>query len=64
MLFRSDDSSVCTAAVHAGRIGFAAGGSVTLRIVGPLASYTGSTRNGVRSLPYGKWPGSYVFVTG
>jgi hypothetical protein len=27
------------------------------------SSYTGSTENGITSLSYGSWSGSYVFVT-
>ena len=33
----SDDSSICTAAVHAGRVDFAEGGLVTIQITGPRA---------------------------
>ena len=42
----TDDSSVCTAAVHAGLITLAGGGTVTIEIRPGLPSYTGSTRNG------------------
>lgn len=58
----TDDSSVCTAAVHAGRITLAAGGSVTIEMRPGQESYTGSTRNGVTSSGYGSWGGSYVIV--
>lgn len=45
----SGDSSICGAAVHAGKLGFG-GGTVTVvgEQVGPK-SYTGSVRNGIRS---------------
>lgn len=56
------DSSVCTAAVHAGLIGFAQGGVVTPVLMPGQASYTGSTRNGVTSQSYGPWSGSFVFA--
>ena len=56
------DSSICTAAVHAGLISFANGGIVTIRLVPGQASYTGSTRNGVTSQSYGAWSGSFIFV--
>lgn len=56
----TDDSSVCTAAVHAGRIGLAAGGAVTIQVRPGGASYTGSARNGVTSRDYGAWGGSFV----
>lgn len=56
------DSSVCTAAVHVGLIGFAGGGSVVIEIRPGQASYVGSTRNGVTSQEYGDWGASFVFV--
>lgn len=57
----TDDSSICTAAVHAGKITRAAGGVVTILILGPADVYVGSTRNGVESLDYGQWLGSFSF---
>jgi hypothetical protein len=57
----TDDSSVCVAAVHAGLITATAGGSITIEITAGLASYSGSTQNGVTSSSYGSWDGSYVF---
>ena len=58
----TDDSSICTAAVHAGRITFARGGTVTIEIRPAQSSYAGSTRNGVSTRSYGSWGGSYVIV--
>lgn len=58
----TDDSSVCTAAVHAGRITLAGGGQVTIEIRPGQQSYQGSTRNGITSISYGAWSGSYVIV--
>jgi hypothetical protein len=58
----TDDSSVCTAAVHAGLITLAGGGSVTIEIRPGQSSYTGSTRNGITSSSYPSWGGSYVLV--
>jgi hypothetical protein len=58
----TDDSSVCTAAVHAGRITLAGGGSVTIEIRPGQSSYTGSTRNGITSSSWGTWSGSFVIV--
>jgi LCCL domain len=58
----TDDSSVCTAAVHAGLITLAGGGSVTIEIRPGQSSYTGSTRNGITSSSYGVWSGSYAIV--
>ncbi len=59
----TDDSSICTAAVHAGRITFARGGTVTVEVRKGRSSYTGSTRNGVTTRSYGPWPGSFVIVS-
>jgi len=57
----TDDSSVCTAAVHAGLITLAAGGTVTIEIRAGQDAYVGSTQHGVTSSDYGSWDGSYVF---
>lgn len=57
----SDDSSVCTAAVHAGKITFAQGGIVTFQMRPGQNSYVGSTRNGVTSLEWDAWDGSFIF---
>lgn len=54
-------SSVCTAAVHAGLITFAAGGSVVIEIRPGQDSYVGSQRNGVTSSDQGAWDRSFVF---
>ncbi len=58
----TDDSSICTAAVHAGLISFHTGGVVTIEIRPGLPSYRGSTRNGVSSRDYGQWNNSFIFV--
>jgi hypothetical protein len=58
----TDDSSVCTAAVHAGRITIAKGGTVTIEMRPGQSSYTGSKRNGITSAPWNSWGGSFVFV--
>jgi hypothetical protein len=58
----TDDSKVCSAAVHKGLITLAAGGTVTIKILPGRATYLGSTRNGITSSSYGSWPGSYSFV--
>ena len=58
----TDDSSVCTAAVHAGRITLAGGGTVTIEIRSGQQSYPGSARNGVTSSSWGSWVGSFVVV--
>ena len=58
----TDDSSVCTAAVHRGVITFEDGGAVTIVIRPGLDAYVGSTRNGVTTEPYGAWEGSFRVV--
>ena len=57
----TDDSSVCRAAVHAGKITYAAGGSVTFELLGAQTSFTGSTRNGVTTFSYPSWPRAFRF---
>lgn len=61
-VFYSDDSSVCTAAVHAGRLNPRTGGVVTIQIASGRSFYTGTSRNGVTSSNYGRWPGSFTFL--
>lgn len=56
----TDDSSLCSAALHAGAV-TTAGGIISAVISDGRSSYTGSTRNGVTSLSYGAWPYSYSF---
>ena len=58
----TNDSSICTAAVHSGLISFQAGGSVTIEIRQGQSSYTQSTRNNVTTKGYGSWHGSFAFV--
>ena len=58
----TDDSSIGTAAVHAGLISFQNGGTVTIEIRQGQSSFSATTRNGVTSNAYGSWPGSFVFV--
>jgi hypothetical protein len=59
----TDDSSVCRAALHAGRVG-PGGGNVRVVFLGARASYQGSTRHGVTSRNYGRWEHSFRFVAG
>jgi len=58
----TDDSKVCSAAVHAGLITVARGGTVTIKILPGRASYVGSRRNGVTSSSWGAYTGSFSFV--
>jgi hypothetical protein len=58
----TDDSSVCSAAVHMGLITQERGGTVRIQIAPGRDSYNGTRRNGVNSSNYGSWGGSFVFV--
>ena len=58
----TDDSSVCRAAVHAGEITYASGGSVTFELLGAQTSFAGTTRNGVTTFSYSSWPRAFRFV--
>ena len=57
----TDDSSICTAGVHAGKITREQGGVVIVRVKPGQPVYVGTTRNGVTSSDYGEWSGSFVF---
>lgn len=57
----TDDSSVCSAAVHAGLITVAKGGTVVIEIAPGRESYQGSTAHGVTSSDYGSFQGSFTF---
>ncbi len=58
----TDDSSICTAAVHAGLITRQGGGTVTIEMRAGLPSYTSTLRNGINSTSFMQWHGSFVFV--
>ncbi len=55
------DSSICTAAVHAGVL-TDAGGRVAIQIVDGRSAYDATENNGVTTLPYGPWNSSFIFV--
>jgi hypothetical protein len=57
----TDDSSLATAAVHAGLLKDGERGKVRVTILPPAVSYTPSDRNGVASQPWGQWQGSFKF---
>jgi hypothetical protein len=58
----TNDSSKCTAAVYAGLITLDEGGAVTIEIRPGEESYEATERNGIPSLSYGSWGGSFVFI--
>lgn len=56
----TDDSALCRAAVHAGRVS-TDGGTITVTRSAGRALYVGSPRNGVASNDYGAYPASIGF---
>ncbi len=62
--YYTDDSSICTAAVHAGLVTPENGGTVVMRIEPGRKRFGGSAEYGVESSSYGAWPGSFVFLSG
>ncbi len=56
----TDDSYICKAALHAGRID-RSGGQVSLQMLPGQSSYAGTKRNGVTTMSYGSYSGSYRF---
>jgi hypothetical protein len=54
------DSSICNAAVHAGKLTLEGGGSVTIELRPGESSYKGSTRNGIKTNDYGPYGSSFV----
>ena len=54
------DSSICNAAVHAGKLTRDGGGSVTIELRPGETSYKGTTRNGIRTNDYGAYGRSFV----
>jgi hypothetical protein len=59
-----DDSAICTAAVHAGLFNPGTSRLVTILLGPGRESFTGTTRNGIRSQDYGPWNGTYRFTDG
>jgi hypothetical protein len=56
----TQDSSICTAAVHAGIITLAQGGIVTIEYRPGRATYGSTVRNGIKSRTWGEYPRSFV----
>lgn len=59
----SDQSSICTAAVHAGLITLDEGGAIAIRALPGQESYEGTDQNDLSSSRFGQWPGSFTFTT-
>jgi hypothetical protein len=54
------DSSICNAAVHAGKLTLESGGSVTIELRPGESAYKGSTRNGIKTSDYGTYGRSFM----
>nr|WP_237080468.1 LCCL domain-containing protein [Myxococcus xanthus] len=53
----TDDSNICTAAVHAG-VMTTSGGAVVLEVQPAQSTFIGTNRNGVTTSSYGAWGGA------
>src|SRR6185369_10982717 len=58
----TDDSSLAIAAIHAGYLTNGEVGTLIVRVLPGQSGYTGTIRNGVSSLSFGQWSGSYQIV--
>ncbi|GAA6154131.1 hypothetical protein NBRC116587_35530 [Pseudoteredinibacter isoporae] len=56
----TDDSKVCRAALHSGLLTSSNGGVIKATVKPGEQSYTGSTRNGIKSKNFSTWPGSFI----
>ena len=56
----TDDSSICSAGVHAGRIDMVRGGTFAIELQPGRSSYAASTAGGVTTRSYGSWSGSFI----
>ena len=54
------DSSICNAAVHAGKLTMESGGLVTIELRPGESSYKGTTRNGIKTNDYAAYGRSFV----
>ncbi len=60
----TDDSEIATAAVHAGVLRAGQSGTVRIKVLSGRSSYPSLSCNGVTSIQYGSWDGSYQIVGG
>lgn len=56
----TDDSNICTAAVHAGAIRAESGGTFQIVLADGQSDYAPSTQNGITSSRWGAWERSFV----
>jgi hypothetical protein len=59
----TSDSSVCTAAVHAGKIDLASGGHVVIKIRAGANSYEGTTQHDIVTTSYDAFPWAFDIVS-
>ncbi len=59
----TNDSNICTAALHAGAVDAAAGGAVTLYLGNGCGSFTGSTANNVTTRNWSSFPITFGFAS-
>jgi hypothetical protein len=57
----TDDSKLAKAAVHAGKVKIGEQKIVRVTILAGQDSYTGNTQNGIVSIDWPSWPGSFRF---
>lgn len=58
----TDDTRIAAAAIHAGLLKDGEAGVLSIEVLPGQDQYTGAERNGITSLTYGTWSGSYRFV--
>lgn len=58
----TDDSTICSAAMHAGLIDLAHGGAFVLTIEAGRSSYEGTVRHGISTRPYGSWSRGFALA--
>ena len=59
----TDDSSICTAAVHVGLISVERGGAVTIEIRPGRSTYGSTTRHGIKSINFGEYGRSFIVLS-
>ena len=57
----TDDSNIAKAAVLEGKCKIGEEKDIRIKIIESQSSYSSCNRNGVSSIPYGWWGGSYIF---
>ena len=58
----TDDSNIAKAAVLEGKCQLGEKSIVGIKMIEGKTSYSSSNKNGVSSITYGSWPGSYIFI--